>query len=158
MGFGSSFIGELCSVEERERESRHRAGLRSAGGAGMPFGCAWRPLGTSGPTWQDGGTPAETARAVGEAARRHVGEGRAAQACSSSGSGRWRWFMRARQRQRRSGTRGRRRGQICKISKVQGPHCNALVTFKPVLNWRWAQKQKCRVFQNLQLCFKVHLL
>jgi hypothetical protein len=40
MGFGSSFIGELCSVEEREREreSRHRAGLRSAGSAGRPFG------------------------------------------------------------------------------------------------------------------------
>jgi hypothetical protein len=39
MGFGSSFIGEHCSVEERERESRHRAGLRSTGGADVPFGC-----------------------------------------------------------------------------------------------------------------------
>jgi hypothetical protein len=62
MGFGSSFIGEHCSVEERERESRHRAGLRSAGGAGMPFGCAGRPLGTGGSTWQDEGRPAEAAR------------------------------------------------------------------------------------------------
>jgi hypothetical protein len=39
MGFGSGFIGEYCSVEERERESRHRARLRSTGGAGVPFGC-----------------------------------------------------------------------------------------------------------------------
>jgi hypothetical protein len=39
MGFGSGFIGEYCSVEERERESRHRAGVRSTGGTGMPFGC-----------------------------------------------------------------------------------------------------------------------
>jgi hypothetical protein len=39
--FGSSFIGVLCFVEkrERERESSHGAGLSSAGGAGMPFGC-----------------------------------------------------------------------------------------------------------------------
>jgi hypothetical protein len=73
MGFGSSFIGEHCSVEERERESRHRAGLRSAGGAGVPFECAWRPLGPGGPTWQDEGRPAEAAQAVGGAARRHVG-------------------------------------------------------------------------------------
>jgi hypothetical protein len=40
MGFGSSFIGEHCSVEERERESRHRAGLMSTGGTDVPFGCA----------------------------------------------------------------------------------------------------------------------
>jgi hypothetical protein len=72
-GFESSFKGEHCSVEERERESRHRAGLRSTGGADVPFGCAWRPLGTGGPTWQDEGRLAEAARAVGEAARRHVG-------------------------------------------------------------------------------------
>jgi hypothetical protein len=85
MGFGSSFIGGRCSVEERERESRRRAGLRSAGGADVPFGCAWRPLGTGGPTWQDEGRPAEAARAVGEAARRHVGERRAAQVCSRLG-------------------------------------------------------------------------
>jgi hypothetical protein len=37
--FGSSFIGVHCFVEERERESSHGAGLRSAGGAGVPFGC-----------------------------------------------------------------------------------------------------------------------
>jgi hypothetical protein len=93
MGFGSSFIGEHCSVEERERESRHRAELRLAGGADVPFGCAWRPLSTGGPTWQDEGRPAEAARAVGGAARRHVGreEGsaglqRAREAASVGGS------------------------------------------------------------------------
>jgi hypothetical protein len=37
--FGSSFIGVHCFVEERERESSHGVGLRSAGGAGVPFGC-----------------------------------------------------------------------------------------------------------------------
>jgi hypothetical protein len=37
--FGSSFIGVHCFVEERERESSHGAGLRSAGGAGVPFEC-----------------------------------------------------------------------------------------------------------------------
>jgi hypothetical protein len=88
MGFGLSFIGEHCSVEERERESGHRSELRWTGGAVVPFGCAWRPLGTSCPMWQDEERPAEAARAVGEAARRHVGERRAAQACSGSGSGR----------------------------------------------------------------------
>jgi hypothetical protein len=39
----------------------------------------------------------------------------------------------------------------------QGPYFNDLITFKPVLKWKWAQKQKCMVFQNLQLCFKAHL-
>jgi hypothetical protein len=67
-------------------DGRHRRAL----------GCAWRPLGTGGLTWQDEGRPAEAARAVGEAARQHVGEGRAAQACSGSRSGRRRWIMRAR--------------------------------------------------------------
>jgi hypothetical protein len=53
--------------------------------------------------------------------------------------------------------RGRRRGPNCNFRKMQGPYCNASITFKPVLQWRWAQKQKCMVFQNVQLCFKVHL-
>jgi hypothetical protein len=38
-GFGSGFIGVHCFVEERERESGHRIGLRMAGGTGVPFGC-----------------------------------------------------------------------------------------------------------------------
>jgi hypothetical protein len=48
-------------------------------------------------------------------------------------------------------------GSKCNFREMQGPYCNASITFKPVLKWRWAQKQKCRVFQNVQLCFKVHL-
>jgi hypothetical protein len=37
--FGSSFIGVHYFVEERERESSHGAGLRLAGGTGVPFRC-----------------------------------------------------------------------------------------------------------------------
>jgi hypothetical protein len=48
-------------------------------------------------------------------------------------------------------------GPGCKKQKTQGPHYNALITFKPELKCRWAQKQKCRVFQDLQPCFRVHL-
>jgi hypothetical protein len=153
--FGSSFIGVHCFVEERERESSQGAGLRSAGGAGVPFGC----VAVARHRWPDVAGRREASgggAGGGRGRRRHVGEVRAAQACNGSGSGRRRWITCARQRQRRSGTRGRRRGPICKTSKVQGPHCNALITFKPVLNLRWAQKQKCRVFQNVQLFFKVH--
>jgi hypothetical protein len=39
MGFGSGFIGMHWFVEERERESGQGIGLRTAGGAGVPFGC-----------------------------------------------------------------------------------------------------------------------
>jgi hypothetical protein len=77
-GSGLGFIGEHLSVEERERESRRAAGLRSTGGADVPLGHAWRPLGTGGSTWQGKGKPAEAARAVGGAARRHVERVRAA--------------------------------------------------------------------------------
>jgi hypothetical protein len=48
-------------------------------------------------------------------------------------------------------------GPRCNITEMQGPYCNDLITFKPVLKWKWAQKQKCKVFQNLQLLFKAHL-
>jgi hypothetical protein len=47
-------------------------------------------------------------------------------------------------------------GPNCNFRETQGPYYNASITFKPVLKWRWAQKQKCIVFQNVQLCFKVH--
>jgi hypothetical protein len=56
-----------------------------------------------------------------------------------------------------AGAGGGRQGRVCDSPKLQGPHCNVLVTFKPKLKWKWAQKQKCRVYQNLQLCFKVRL-
>jgi hypothetical protein len=39
MGFRSGFKGERGSVEDRERESSHGAGLRTASGTGVPFGC-----------------------------------------------------------------------------------------------------------------------
>jgi hypothetical protein len=48
-------------------------------------------------------------------------------------------------------------GLKCNIREKQGLHCKAPITFKPVLKWRWAQKQKCMVFQDLQLFFRVHL-
>jgi hypothetical protein len=47
-------------------------------------------------------------------------------------------------------------GLNCNFREKQGSYCNASITFKPVLKWRWAQKQMCVVFQNVQLCFKVH--
>jgi hypothetical protein len=62
-------------------------------------------------------------------------------------------------RQRRTEEREREvdeEGPKCNIIEMQGPYCNAYITFKPRLKWRWAQKQKCMVFQNVQLCFKVH--
>jgi hypothetical protein len=107
MGFESGFIGEYCSVEERERDSRDRARLRSTGGAGVPFGCVAAAR-VRQPDVAERRLAAEVARAAGEAARQHVGERRAVQACSGSGSGRQRWITRAGQREKRSGTRGRR--------------------------------------------------
>jgi hypothetical protein len=50
-GLGSGFIGEHHDVEERERESRRVAGLRSMGGAVVHLGHVWRLLGTGGPVW-----------------------------------------------------------------------------------------------------------
>jgi hypothetical protein len=56
-----------------------------------------------------------------------------------------------------AGAGGGRQGLVCDFPKVQGSYYNVLVTFKPELQWKWAKKQKCRVYQILQLCFKVHL-
>jgi hypothetical protein len=67
----------LCR-REGERESRRAAGLRSTGGADVPLGRAWRPLGTGVSTWQGKGKPTEAAWAVGGAASRHVERERAA--------------------------------------------------------------------------------
>jgi hypothetical protein len=39
-------------------------------------------------------------------------------------------------------------GLKCNIRGKQGLLCKAPITFKPVLKWRWAQKQKCMVFQD----------
>jgi hypothetical protein len=46
---------------------------------------------------------------------------------------------------------------VVKSRKFRGLHCKAWTIFIPMLKWRWTQKQKCRVFQALQLCFRVHL-
>jgi hypothetical protein len=51
----------------------------------------------------------------------------------------------------------RSRGLFCKSKETQGLYCKELITFKPMLKWRWSKKQKCIVFQTLQLLFKVHL-
>jgi hypothetical protein len=59
------FIGTQDSVEVKRRESSRVARLRSAGGAGVSSGHAWRPFGLSGATWQGEGRTAEAARAVG---------------------------------------------------------------------------------------------
>jgi hypothetical protein len=32
-------------------------------------------------------------------------------------------------------------GPFCKIKEIQGLHCKELVTFKPMLKWRWSKKQ-----------------
>jgi hypothetical protein len=48
-------------------------------------------------------------------------------------------------------------GLICNFRERQRPYCKGLATFKPMLKWRWSKKQKCMVFQTLQLLFKVHL-
>jgi hypothetical protein len=154
--FGSSFIGVHCFVEERKRESSHGAGLRLAGGAGVPFGCVAiardrRPdvagrRGNSGCGAGGGrGSKATRGRGEGGAGLQRLGKRPAAVD-----------HARAAETEEIGDSRKKTRAD-CKNSKVQGPHCNAGVTFKPVLKLRWAQKQKCMVFQNLQLFFKVHL-
>jgi hypothetical protein len=53
-------------------------------------------------------------------------------------------------RQRRTEEREREvdeGGPGCNFGEMQGPYCNASITFNPVLKWRWGQKQKCVVFQ-----------
>jgi hypothetical protein len=98
---------------------------------------AWQPLGIGGPTWLSGGRPAEAARAVGEAAQRHVGEGRAAQACSRLGK---RPVAANHARGRDRGDQGLEEddgGPRCNFIEKQGPYFNDLITFKPVLKWRW---------------------
>jgi hypothetical protein len=129
-----------------EEDLRSGGALRARAGAGDTGGTRGS-TGGGGTTWKERGQPA---RGRG----RHVDGRRAA-------LGQRTWLARA------AAARGRETEEIegevdeggldCKFQKEQGPHCNAQVTFKPVLKWRWAQKQKCRVFQNLQLCFKVHL-
>jgi hypothetical protein len=94
--FRSSFIGVHCFVEERERESSHGAGLRSAGGAGVPFGCvavAWHRRPDVVGRREDSRGGAGGGR--GSKATRGARGGR--RRCAvGSGSGRWRWITHAR--------------------------------------------------------------
>jgi hypothetical protein len=123
----------------------------------MPDGAAWQPLGAS----------ARRGRARdgqrGQRGRWEERQGdawskiRRAQSCRCLGTAGGRSHARA---QRSRGDRGLGEddeGPGCKKQKTQGPHCKAWTTFAPMLKWRWTQKQKCRVFQEPQLCFKVHL-
>jgi hypothetical protein len=71
-GFGSGFIATGRSVEEEGRGSRHMAGFKTTGGAGVLDGAVWQPLGIDGPTWLRGGRPAGAARAVGGVVGRRV--------------------------------------------------------------------------------------
>jgi hypothetical protein len=120
-------------LHRREGEGEQAQGWAQVGGQrGMPFRCAWRPLGTGGPTWQDEGRLAEVARVVGRAARRHVGR-------EEGGTG----LQQAREAAGGGGSRARGRDRGDRGPEEEDER--ALVTFKPVLNWRWAQKQKCRV-------------
>jgi hypothetical protein len=127
----SHFVGERHAVEERERESRCGARLRSMGGAVVHLGHAWRPLCTGGPAWQGEREPAEAARAVGGVVRRHVARERVALGQQSLGRTAGEGGGAAQRGNRGAGAGGRRRGLSCDFPKVQGPHCNVLVTFKP---------------------------
>jgi hypothetical protein len=130
-GLGSGFIGEHHTVEERERESRCGARLRLMSGAVVHLGHAWRPLSTGGPAWQGEREPAEAARAVGGVAMRHVARERAALGQQSLGRMAGEGGRVAQRGNRGAVAGGRRRGLSCDFPKVQGPHCNVLITFKP---------------------------
>jgi hypothetical protein len=125
--------GEVCCIGGREHTGRRRA------------------------TWPSGERSARGQEAAGQRPERHVHgwrgvrERQRRRTWPGSGGG-------VRQRRNRGGREGgRRRGPKCNFREMQGPYCNASITFKSVLKWRWAQKQKCKVFQDLQLCFRVHL-
>jgi hypothetical protein len=86
-GVWVGFVAAHYFVEERERRSGHRIGLKTAGGAGVPSG-AWQPLRSGSPTWQGEGRTAEAARAVGGGVGRRVeGRCRAAVAREAAGGG-----------------------------------------------------------------------
>jgi hypothetical protein len=109
------------------------------------------------PMWPSGEGPAQGREAVGQRLERHVHgcrgvrERQRRRTWPGSGGG-------VRQRRNRGGREGgRRRGPKCNFREMQGPYCNASITFKLLLKWRWAQKQKCMVFQVLQLYFRVRL-
>jgi hypothetical protein len=96
----SATVGRRDGKGERDHAARHRA----AGGAGVPDGAAWRPLGSVCPTWKSEGRPARATRAVGGGTGRRVERDAELQVL---GGGR-RLEPRARaEEQRRSEARGR---------------------------------------------------
>jgi hypothetical protein len=114
---------------------------------------AWQLLGSGGPTWQGDGRTAEAARAVGG------GWGDAWMGGAALQKLRKRPAAAVARAQRNRGDRGPEEddgGSKRKFREKEGPFCKTKITFQPVLKWRWVQKQKCIVFQNVQLCFKVH--
>jgi hypothetical protein len=63
-GKGKTRVGLYREASRGRRESRRTARLRSTGGADVPFGLAWRPLGIGGSMWRGEEEPAQAARAV----------------------------------------------------------------------------------------------
>jgi hypothetical protein len=106
--------------------------LRKRAGAGDAGGMRGGP-GGGGATWETQKKPTRGREAAGPVLGRHVAQPRAAR--------RWRgcctWPVRAAEAAQRgnrgAGAGGGRRGLVCDFPKVQGPHYNVLVTFKPEL-------------------------
>jgi hypothetical protein len=135
MGFGSGFIGVHCFVEERERESGHGIRLRTAGGAGVPFGCG-QPLGTGGPTWLSRGLSPGAARAVEGGVGRHVEQDKGGADLQVLGGRPAAEITRAAESRGDRGLQEDDGGPRCNITEMQGPYYNDLITFKPVLKWK----------------------
>jgi hypothetical protein len=114
----------------------------------------------AGGSWAGGvarwGKPAPGREAAEQVRKRHVARIRAAQRQQGGAHGRPVAAACGRGETEEVGREVDEEGLNCNFREMQGPYCNASITFKPVLKWRWAQKQKCMVFQNVQLCFKVH--
>jgi hypothetical protein len=108
-------------------------------------------------TWPNWERPARGREAAGQRSGWHVARSLAAQ--RRQGQHTWPGERRRRATEKNRGE-GEREvdegGSKCNFREMQGPYCNASITFKPVLKWRWAQKKKCLVFHNIQLYFKVH--
>jgi hypothetical protein len=131
---GRRWHGRCCDGERRRNTAR-------AGGGGVARqGKASARAGSSGA--ETGASRARAQRGAGAAGTAHRA-GAVAVACG-------RGEIEEREREVDEG------GPKCNFRELQGPYYNVPITFQPVLKWRWAQKQKCMVFQNVQICFKVH--
>jgi hypothetical protein len=138
--------GERCRTTQRRPARQRRRRAAPAADHGQAAGDVVERGGASAGA-RSGGAKARTARGTvlsgaEPAVMTHMAELRRRHAAGGNRGGR---------------EGGRRRGLRCKFREKQGPDCNVSITFKPVLKWRWSQKQKCIVFQALQLCFRFHL-